>query len=251
MGRYRVAVCLLVRVIVGRNKLSRCDYNDLESTKAVDDNMIHHRAGCWTPTSAYILLGFLLTATCILLGYVARPTTCSASSYSSLSSMVGHNPSTSTSMELHCGNTSTEARALGCVFDLLTNNWMPGYCADPLTDDEYRVWVLDPARSLGSWAFFHDDKAERQVASEEALSDMVGSHIYTTTENHLARCVFLARRMHRLVTGKIAAVAHNSLAHTMHCTSAILMAMEDIGDEVQPKIGSTFDVGTVSCLIYQ
>ncbi|KAH8903314.1 hypothetical protein BR93DRAFT_869743, partial [Coniochaeta sp. PMI_546] len=153
--------------------------------------------------------------------------------------------------ELHCGNSSMEARSLGCVFDLLTNNWMPKYCADPTTDDEYRAWVLDSDRHLGSWAFYHDDKAENQVASEEVLSDLVGSHIYTTTENHLAHCVFLARRMHRLVTGEIAAVAHNTFGHTLHCTSALLKTMGKGAQEVKPEIGSTFDVGIVSCLVHE
>jgi hypothetical protein len=138
---------------------------------------------------------------------------------------------------------------MGCVFDLLTNNWMPEYCADPITDAEYREWVLDPSRQLGAWAFYHDEQGQKQVASEEVLSDLVGSHIYTTTENHLAHCAFLARRMHRLVTGDIAAVAHNTLAHTLHCTRAILKAVESNEPSLKAQIGSTFDVGIVSCLV--
>ncbi|EFQ31080.1 hypothetical protein CGRA01v4_01974 [Colletotrichum graminicola] len=231
------------------NRLSRCYSNDLKSTETANGGNFGHRAGCRTPPMAYITLAFLFAATCILFVYVARQTTCGSSFCPSLSSTMVHEPPAPTPIELHCGNTSTEARELGCVFDLLTNNWMPEYCSDPATDDEHRAWVLERRRSLGPWAFFHDDKAQHRVASEEALSDLVGSHIYTTTENHLAHCVFLARRMHRLVTGEIAAVAHNSLAHTMHCTSAILKVIGGIGDEVQPQIGSTFDVGVVSCLI--
>lgn len=153
--------------------------------------------------------------------------------------------------ELHCGNSSTEARDHCCVFDLLTNSWMPKYCADPYTDDEYRAWVTEANRELGSWAFYHDQKAEWQVTSEEELSDMVGKHVWTTTENHLAHCVFLARRMHRLVTGEIAAVAHNTFAHTMHCTKAVLEALQTTGEQSVgiAKIGSTFDVAIVSCIV--
>ncbi|KAF2715974.1 hypothetical protein K431DRAFT_236429 [Polychaeton citri CBS 116435] len=153
------------------------------------------------------------------------------------------------STELHCGNSSTEARALGCVFDLLTNNWMPEYCSDPSTDAEYREWVLDPSRELGAWAFFYDDQAERQVGSEEELSDLVGEHVYTTTQNHLAHCAFIARRMHRLVTGEIFAVTHNTFAHTVHCTSAILKSIDIVEQPASPDIGSTFDVGIVSCSV--
>jgi hypothetical protein len=189
----------------------------------------------------YVFLSVLAAVSCGLFGYVVARTNIRATS---VAVKVSTPPS-----ELLCGNSSTEARALGCVFDLLTNNWMPQYCSDPTTDAEYRAWVLDPSRSLGAWAFYHDDKAEHQVASEEELSDLVGSHIYTTTENHLAHCAFLARRMHRLVTGDIAAVAHNTFAHTMHCSSAILKAIGTTEQHVTTGIGSTFDVGIVPCLV--
>ena len=125
---------------------------------------------------------------------------------------------------------------------------MPDYCSDPITDNEYREWVLEPERQLGPWAFFLDDAAEHQVESEEALSHLTGRHVYTTTENHLAHCTFLARRMHRLATGEIKAVAHNTFAHTQHCTSAILKAIS-ASERVSEAIGSAFDVGIVSCTV--
>ncbi|KAL6862013.1 hypothetical protein J3F83DRAFT_218874 [Trichoderma novae-zelandiae] len=233
----------------------------------------------WAMTGAYVLLAVVAAASCAVFGYVvARQNillrAAMASSPAPAPSPApppapaqghehdhGHDhapapapapvvtPTPPSLSQLHCGNSSTEARAMGCVFDLLTNNWMPEYCADPVTDAEYREWVLDPARQLGSWAFYHDDQGQKQVASEQALSDLVGSHIYTTSENHLAHCAFLARRMHRLVTGDIAAVAHNTLAHTLHCTRAILKAVESNEPSLKAQIGSTFDVGIVSCLV--
>ncbi|OIW26589.1 hypothetical protein CONLIGDRAFT_683554 [Coniochaeta ligniaria NRRL 30616] len=225
------------------SKLWQSEHEDNESrTPKFDDDLLPEGSHVRSRQCAYILLVCLVALTCALFGYVAHPNT--KPSCSTPSTV----PST-TPTELHCGNSSTEARSLGCVFDLLTNNWMPKYCADPTTDAEYRAWVLDPSRHLGTWAFYHDDKAERQVTSEEVLSDLVGSHIYTTTENHLAHCVFLARRMHRLVTGEIAAVAHNTFGHTLHCTSALLKTMGMGAQAVKPEIGSTFDVGIVSCLV--
>ncbi|KAK1243191.1 hypothetical protein MKX07_003819 [Trichoderma sp. CBMAI-0711] len=238
-------------------------------------------------TGAYVLLAIVAAASCAVFGYVVarqnillRAAMASTAACSPVSSKVSASapahapahdhgddhvpapapasppasvpdvkPKPPSKSELHCGNSSTEARAMGCVFDLLTNNWMPEYCADPITDAEYREWVLDPSRQLGAWAFYHDEQGQKQVASEEVLSDLVGSHIYTTTENHLAHCAFLARRMHRLVTGDIAAVAHNTLAHTLHCTRAILKAVESNEPSLKAQIGSTFDVGIVSCLV--
>lgn len=150
---------------------------------------------------------------------------------------------------LECGNSTTEARAMDCTFDLLTNNWMPRYCSDAETDAEYRAWVLDPSRRLGAFAYFLDNNAERRISSEESLSELVGQDIYTTTENHLSHCAFLARRMHRFVIGEIAAVAHNTLEHTIHCTSAIIDSLEPSVTREGEATGSTFNVGIVSCIV--
>ncbi|KAF1994326.1 hypothetical protein P154DRAFT_447844 [Amniculicola lignicola CBS 123094] len=211
-------------------------YTPLYHNNETTDSQVSDENDCQRPLKQNKLLRICAYS---LLGVV------SAVLLLSLGTLAGQRPS-STKEELHCGNSSTEARARGCVFDLLTNNWMPAYCADPYTDAEYREWVLDPKRHLGSWAYFHDEQGKNQVKSEEHLSDMVGQHIYTTTENHLAHCAFLARRMHRLVTGDIAAVAHNTFKHTIHCTSSLLKSFD--GWDHEQVIGSTFDVGIVSCV---
>jgi hypothetical protein len=109
---------------------------------------------------------------------------------------------------------------------------------------------MAPNRHLGPWAFFLDSAAKHQVKSEKDLSRLIGNHVYTTTENHLAHCTFLARRMHRLTTGEIEAVAHNAFAHTLHCTSAILGAISAPGPVISKSvITSTFDVSVVSCTV--
>jgi hypothetical protein len=223
------------------SKLNQHEYNDTLTTLGLEENDLLRNGGYkWTQKCGYIFLGILGAVTCGIIGYMVHPNAHPPS--------ITYKTPTSTS-ELHCGNSSTQARAFGCVFDLLTNNWMPKYCSDPFTDAEYRAWVLDSNRQLGAWAYYHDDQAEHQVASEEELSDLVGSHIYTTTENHLGHCTFLARRVHRFVTGDIAAIAHNTFAHTMHCTSEILRAVENMKKPNRAQIGSTFDVGIVSCLV--
>jgi hypothetical protein len=195
----------------------------------------------WHQKVQFIVLLVLGAVTCGILGYLACP-----NALHHFRTATTEQPSRTV---LHCGNSSMEARDRGCVFDLLTNNWLPQYCSDPLTDAEYRAWVLDPGRKLGSWAFYHDDKAELQVASEEELSNLVGRRVYTTTENHLGHCTFLARRMHRLVTGNISAVAHNTLAHTIHCTSAILESLGSLKQANESHIGSMFEVGVVTCVL--
>ncbi|KAM0707253.1 hypothetical protein Q7P35_006584 [Cladosporium inversicolor] len=78
---------------------------------------------------------------------------------------------------LHCGDSSTEAQSLGCVFDLLTNNWLPIACSDPYTDSEYRQWVAQAERKLGPFAFFRDENFTRHIHTEDELSIMVGTHV--------------------------------------------------------------------------
>lgn len=221
-------------------KLEQDEENTLASPEHQQDQESRTKSCGWTRICAFIFLGMLVGGISAVLGYIACQTVASASTT--------YDPSVPKT-ELHCGNSSTDARALGCVFDLLTNNWMPKYCSDPYTDAEFHEWVLQPQRELGAWAYFYDEKALHQVTSEDDLSNMVGKHVYTTTENHLAHCTLLARRMHRLLNGEIHAVAHNTFAHTMHCTSAILKGIESRQELSRPQIGSTFDVGIVSCLV--
>ena len=218
-------------------QLSQDEESDFNSPNLGDDKVfgtVRKRVYMGTPRRAYCFLIILGGAICAGLGYAAHMATLRIST---------------SPTQLKCGNSSMEAQELGCVFDLLTNNWMPEYCSDPYTDAEYREWVFEADRRLGPWAFFHDENAEHRVTSERELSRLVGTRIYTTTENHLAHCAFLARRMHRLVTGEVAAVADNPFTHTLHCSSAVIDA---IGSREQPagdQIGSNFHVGIVECLV--
>jgi hypothetical protein len=155
------------------------------------------------------------------------------------------NTPTHTALELQCGNNSSEAQRLGCVFDLLTNNWVPEPCSDPATDAEFRAWALDPSRYHGAWPYYESSLGGATIVSEEALSDLVGKRVFTTVENHLGHCIFLARRMHRYINEDINNIAHNVLAHTVHCTTAVLEALTDRREALMEE--HSFIVGTISC----
>jgi hypothetical protein len=55
-----------------------------------------------------------------------------------------------------CGNSTTEARALGCEFDLLSSIWLPPACLDRETSAEYREWLSSSERERGAFPFFAD-----------------------------------------------------------------------------------------------
>lgn len=123
-----------------------------------------------------ILITLLLVLGAFICGFVGYATR----SYASHS--IENTTTALSARELHCGNSSVEAQGRGCTFDLLTNNWMPQYCSDSVTNAEYRAWVMEPERNLGSWAFYHDDQAQHQIPSEDVLSSLASRRVYTTKE---------------------------------------------------------------------
>ncbi|OBT69083.1 hypothetical protein VE03_01421 [Pseudogymnoascus sp. 23342-1-I1] len=147
----------------------------------------------------------------------------------------------------NCGNSSIEAMARGCDFDLLTNTWCPKECSDPDTDSEFRSWVLENDRLRQSFPYYHDSQGQKQISSEEELSHMVGEVVYTTMENHLGHCTFLMRRLHRVLDGNRGNIAHNNLKHTMHCSHEILKAVGKSDCEDRGTITSGFRVAAVGC----
>ena len=118
---------------------------------------------------------------------------------------------------LTCGNSTAEAESLGCVFDLLSHNWLPVPCMDYEITAEFRQYVLSADRHLGAWPYFIDANEER-IKDETSLAHIGGQRVATTQEEYLAHCDFLIRRMHRAASGitKLdGSIARYS--HTLHC----------------------------------
>ncbi|EXU99305.1 hypothetical protein X797_007440 [Metarhizium robertsii] len=216
--------------------------NDLKSSY----NTVHSRYHCapgHRHLLAWVIAAVLTTALaiilCIALGYWA--VMMRSQPHSELVKSVQHN----------CGNTAAEARSLGCEFDILTNNWIPSACAENVTASEFRAWVFETKRLHGPWPYFHDDGAMEQIESELQLSEMVGHRIFTTTENHIGHCVFLMRRIHRLVKGEIKQIARITFDHTMHCTNEILRAVGNPDFEDRGNITSIFKVDIADVCLNQ
>ena len=128
--------------------------------------------------------------------------------------------------ELHCGNTTEEARSLGCEFDLLSYSWTPKQCFDRETALEFKEWLLSPDRFPRSWPFFEDRNNSQWVPDEAALSERVHILSYAPNEEHFGHCVFMMRRLHRINSGG-AGRANSRIKrykHTEHCTNTILDA---------------------------
>jgi hypothetical protein len=123
----------------------------------------------------------------------------------------------------HCGNTTSEAKANGCKFDLLSYSWMPEACFDHQTATEFEAWMAAEDRALGSWPFFEDREGTRRIMDKKTLSERTDVWTYSTDEEHFGHCLFLARRLHRIVDGEARlSSSFDHVEHTVHCTSKIL-----------------------------
>ncbi|WYZ42111.1 hypothetical protein EsH8_V_001006 [Colletotrichum jinshuiense] len=153
---------------------------------------------------------------------------------------------------LTCGNTTAQAEMRGCAFDLLSHNWVPPPCLDPLTEAEYRAYVSSPNRSYGAYPYFLDVEGQHRVGDETAFAllangpTLAEQHVYTTREEHLAHCSFLLRRTHRAAEGKVRLNDENSqFWHTNHCLEELRHAERKPMDE----LNEGFYVGFAPCTI--
>lgn len=151
---------------------------------------------------------------------------------------------------LKWGNTTAAAEARGCSFDLLSHNWLPQPCLDPLSEAEYREYVSSPDRKLGPYPYFLDREGTRRISSEREFALLANGplladqHVFTTREEHFAHSNFLLRRTHLVAEGKVR-VNDEILQfwHTEHCLEMIRYAERKPMDE----LNEGFYVGCASC----
>ncbi|KUJ12459.1 uncharacterized protein LY89DRAFT_208026 [Mollisia scopiformis] len=120
-----------------------------------------------------------------------------------------------------CGENADEARALGCIWDVMNFAWEHPDCYDAELVQEFEA--------LGPWTFYHSSRADTEVPESNMLSvipdDQVGDHLelmWTDRRYHSMHCIFAAKLVHRAVErggkvqGKLA-----SINHTNHCAMSL------------------------------
>ncbi|OIW27029.1 hypothetical protein CONLIGDRAFT_683967 [Coniochaeta ligniaria NRRL 30616] len=153
---------------------------------------------------------------------------------------------------LSCGNTTDEAQSRGCAFDLLSHNWVPPPCLDPLSESEYRDYVSSPERALGPYPYYLDQAGTQHIADEHTFAllangpTLADQHVFTTREEHLAHCGFLLRRTHRAAQGIVRLNDENiQYWHTKHC-------IEELGHPNRKpltELNEGFYIGFATCTI--
>jgi len=137
---------------------------------------------------------------------------------------------------LPCGNSSSEAKAAGCIFDPMMNSWLSEDCYDEELSQEFR--------SLRDWAFYNNENATRRLTEEEF--SQVGDS-WGTWEYHIAHCAFALRKLQRAVVKgrKIEQIVARE-EHTTHCadvTNVTFRLMEKAYH--QGESFSLQDMGTI------
>jgi hypothetical protein len=94
---------------------------------------------------------------------------------------------TSNARLLTCGNTTQQALAKGCKYDILLNNWVPAPCYDKDSQDFIAEYTDDE-----SWGAFADKNMTQRLNS---VQEMAESEIYyTSVRDHINHCAVLWKK---------------------------------------------------------
>ncbi|KAK4076185.1 hypothetical protein Trihar35433_2745 [Trichoderma harzianum] len=140
---------------------------------------------------------------------------------------------------ISCGNSTETAKAMGCVYDILANHWVPAQCEDKQAIEEYQ--------KDGTWYGYAD--AEHKKLLPYAEMGEVGMY-WTNLRDHVNHCA-------RLWTKQFNAFMEDrdyydslivSEGHTKHCAQYLVdKTDEGVGDF--RAIPIQVDVGFMGCHI--
>lgn len=96
--------------------------------------------------------------------------------------------------------TIQEARALDCVFDMLSLSWLPPTCLDDALTQEFATSGPGPD---GEWDYWADANRSSPLTLEEvaALAWRTEGIVYTTMGFHVQHCSYYWRKYWRVVKG--------------------------------------------------
>ncbi|KAG4428226.1 hypothetical protein IFR05_016288 [Cadophora sp. M221] len=122
-----------------------------------------------------------------------------------------------------CGGGSVEdARAMGCVFDILASAWLPPWCRDSELTHEFNH--AGPGAD-GEWTFYKDTDGNETMSLDEVgeLGNHPGQPWFSTYEWHVLHCVYNWRKMFRARTlGTILEPYYDHEMHIIHCGEMFL-----------------------------
>jgi hypothetical protein len=149
----------------------------------------------------------------ILVTYVV---TSPSTRWSSGSSTGGRHNITSNARLITCGNTTQEARANNCSYDILLNNWVPHACVD--VNEDFILEYLDD----DSWGAFVDKNMSVRITSIEEMSER--EFYYTSVRDHINHCAVMWKKQFSALFEESRAFDSviASPGHTDHCAQYLM-----------------------------
>ncbi|XP_014550005.1 hypothetical protein COCVIDRAFT_32161 [Bipolaris victoriae FI3] len=154
-------------------------------------------------------------------------------------------PTWPASRTLHCGNSTAEAKSLGCVYDILSGDWMPEQCFDKETMNEYE--------EAGPWLWWADREGTQTLSREETSErTSPGPPYYGTPLDHAAHCLYTFKRMIKLRDqwGRLPPSSSTEW-HTNHCVGflmSFITATKETSDPVTYRKYSS-NAGFSTCVV--
>ena len=142
------------------------------------------------------------------------------------------NPYAGKTFEIHdCGSNADEARANGCEYDVMMQEWTPPACID---------WALsEKFLKAGNWTWYADAAATKIYnATEIAL----GNHdvVYVEQSYHRHHCIFTWERLVRAMRTQRPLVEKLvDYDHVMHCRMNTLKTFEEGAEVVRGVVAPT------------
>jgi hypothetical protein len=132
-----------------------------------------------------------------------------------------------------CGNTSTEARANHCHFDLILNAWVPEACYITEPADEY---------DISEWNWFLDRELTQPT---NATWFKTGNwlEMFTAGNHHIQHCIYSWRQLSIAVERRLPLLDSKvaNFHHSTHCAKRVREVVRDSLNTVD-----TFGMGSVA-----
>ncbi|KAI1290546.1 hypothetical protein F5Y03DRAFT_378286 [Xylaria venustula] len=203
-----------------------CHYNNIGIKNGVEDVSLddglptqnHPRSAKWSSESSRAILSAFKDIVFFILSIVAIFTVGQGVLRSQpRAEQVASVKSTINDAPCICGNSTAEAKAMGCRFDLAATSWAPEHCIDRELLEEFERRGEGPD---GRWQWYADPQYTMEVTRKEIeeLGDHRGTVIYTTLGWHKAHCFYYWQKLQRApTTGVRLGGRYNNEGHTNHC----------------------------------
>ena len=138
-----------------------------------------------------------------------------------------------------CGSNAAEARALGCVYDVMMQDWMSEECYDSVLTEKYLA--------NNNWTWWADSNAERAMSNEEVA---LGEHdvVYVAQDYHVKHCIFAWEKFVRAFRTQSPLISELiSYDHVIHCRDHTLLPALDATKHIRGVVAPT---GYTHCAPY-